>query len=155
MEVMQTWRHWVDDRTPRERIMLAGCGLLVLLVVGWLVVYQPVHAWRAEMAAALQTAVADEARVANAIISTRPVRPAFEGDLEALVNQTAQEHGLVAVLGMSESGDLAFRFETAPVQAVMSWLSALEAAGVRVTAISVVENADATVAAEGAVSASN
>lgn len=155
MTVFNTLRQWFDDRTARERALLGVCAMLVVGTLLWLLVYRPVHAWREQAADARRAAVIREAVVLSAIAEMAKTPAAFEGDLEVLVTQTAQQAGVSPVLGMSENGDLGFRLDSTSVQPAMRWLAALEQAGVRVTSLSVVENADATVTVEGAVSRRN
>ncbi|MGA0545629.1 type II secretion system protein GspM [Brevundimonas sp. VNH65] len=149
--VIEPLYRWIGDRSPRERAMLGVCLVLTLLTAGWLLVYRPVHVWRLASEDQRQAAVTREAAVAVAARRLSAGRaPAFEGDLEGVARQRAEAAGLSVVFGMSEGGDLSFMAERAPVGTVMAWLSGLEQAGVRVTALSVVENADTTITAEGA-----
>lgn len=152
MTVSNTLRQWWGDRTARERALLGVCGLLVVGTLLWLLVYRPVHAWREQAADARRASAVREAVVLSAIAEMAKAPATFEGDLEVLVNQMAQQSGVSPVLGMAENGDLGFRLDSTPVQPAMRWLAALEQAGARVTSLSVVENADATVTVEGAVS---
>ena len=149
--VIETMHRWFGDRSQRERVMLGVCLVLALLTAGWLLVYRPVHAWRLASQDLRHAAATREAAVAGAVrrLSANSV-PTFDGDLEGIARQRAEAAGLSVGFGMSESGDLGFMVERAPVGAVMTWLSGLEQAGVRLTALSVVENADTTVTAEGA-----
>lgn len=144
-------RRWLDERTARERWMLGLCALLVLLLLGWLLVYRPLHGWRLAQADVRAAAQSREAGVRAAAARLAGQRaPAFEGDLEAVARQRAEAAGLEATFGMSETGGLGFLAERTSSGAALAWLADLEQAGVRVVSLSVVENADATVTAQGA-----
>lgn len=144
-------RGWLDERTARERGMLGVCALLLVLVLGWLTIYRPVHAWREASADLRAQALSREAALGFATRGLeRPGTPPFDGDLEGVAHQRAEAAGLTVTFGMAENGDLGFLVERTSSGGVMTWLAGLEQAGIRVTSLSVVENADTTITAEGA-----
>lgn len=151
MAMIAEVRRWIGERTARERGMLGLCGLLLVLVLGWLLIYRPVHAWREASADLRMQAQSREAAVGVAARRLeRPDAPPFDGDLEGVARQRAEAAGLAVTFGMAETGDLGFLAERTSTGAVMGWLAGLEQAGVRVTSLSIVENADTTITAQGA-----
>lgn len=151
MAVMARLSGWIDGRTSRERVMLDACMLLLLLVLGWLLIYRPVNAWREASADLRAQALSREsaASLATRRLQRLDASP-FDGDLEGVARQRAEAAGLTVTFGMAETGDLGFLAERTSTGAVMNWLSGLEQVGVRLTSLSVVENADTTITAEGA-----
>lgn len=144
---------WLDGRTPRERIMLIVCGALLIGVLCWLLIYRPVAAWAEQAADSRFAAARDEAVVTAALAEVRaPADPDAAGDITQKVQQTAVGHGLTPNLAMAANGDLGFTLAGAPVGPAFGWLADMERDGLRVTSLSVVENADSTVTVEGAVS---
>lgn len=154
--MMAELRRWLDERSSRERRMLAVCALLSLLLLGWLLVYRPVHGWRMVSADVLAQAVIRETAIGTAERRLKHNdRPSFDGDLEAVTRERAEAAGLVVSFGMADTGDLGFVVERTSTGAVMTWLSGLEQAGVRIVSLSIVENADATVTAQGGLARSH
>lgn len=149
---------WWEARTVREQRMLVVMGLLAAAVLVWLVVVRPAMAWREAAASERIRAELDLAEVrTGARILARPsaVAPAsVDGEgFEPLVLRTAEAAGLSVTTGMSASGQLAFRISNASSAALFGWLSALERAhGIEVASLGVVENTDATLQVEGALS---
>lgn len=145
---------WLDGRTPRERIMLVVCAILLAAVLVWLLVYRPLEAWR-EMAADRRfAAVAEEAAVVTALSGVPAQAPApSAGDINAVVQSTAGEAGVTPNLAMAANGDLGFTASSVSTAAAFAWLAAMERQALTVTSLSVVENADSTVTIEGAVAA--
>ena len=149
---------WWEGRTPREQRMLALMAVLLAAVLVWLAVVRPVLAWRETAAADRAQAEADLAWVQAGLRLTAPSaaarRPVIDVEgFEPLVLRTAEAAGLGVTTGMDASGRLAFRIPDASSSALFGWMSALERDhGIAVVSLGVVENTDATLQVEGALS---
>lgn len=144
---------WWDGRTVRERRMLAVMLLLIAGVLIWLVVVRPVQAWRvaaADRRAEAETVLA-EVRSGLRVVapSSTPASADTEG-LEPLVRRTAETAGLTVVTTMAPGGGLGVQMSQAPGRETFAWLASLEADhGVKVCALGVMENTDATLNIDG------
>ena len=148
---------WWEGRTLRERRMLALMAVLLAAVLVWLAVIRPVLAWREAAAADRVQAEAELAGVEAGLRLTAPTaaaRPVIDLEgFEPLVIRTAEAAGLTVTTGMDASGRLAFRIPDASSPALFGWMSALERDhGIAVISLGVVENTDATLQVEGALS---
>ncbi len=149
---------WWNARTVRERRMLRVMALLAAAVFVWLLIIRPAMDWRESAAADRAAAERDlaEVRVGQRLMA----RPAAVPDavvgvdgFEPLVLSTAEAAGLTVTTGMAASGQLGFRIQNASSSALFGWLSALERAhGIEVVSLGVIENTDATLQVEGALS---
>ncbi len=148
---------WWEGRTLREQRMLAVMGVLLATVFVWLAVVRPMLGWREEAAADRAAAEAELAWVQAGLRLTAPTaiaRPVIDVEgFEPLVTRTAAAAGLTVTTGMDPSGRLAFRIPDASSAALFGWMSALERDhGIAVVSLGVVENTDATLQVEGALS---
>lgn len=148
---------WWEGRTLREQRMLSVMAVLLAAVFVWLAVVRPMLGWREQAAADRAGAEADLARVQAGLRLTAPTgaaRPVIDLEgFEPLVARTAAAAGLNVTTGMDASGRLAFRIPDASSAAVFGWMSALERDhGITVVSLGVVENTDATLQVEGALS---
>lgn len=143
---------WWDGRSLREQRMLAAMGLLVAAVLVWLLVLRPAWAWR-EAAAERRieaTAALDriETGLARAPVEARAAMAL--ADVEQAARGAAEAAGLTVTLSVDGEGGLAFDAPGATSAALFGWLAALKADyGVETRAVTVVENADATLDATG------
>lgn len=150
-------RRWWWSRTDRERQMLAVMVLLVAAVLAWLAVVRPAVAWR-EVAAerrveARETLLKVDAGLRRLSRQPKdsPAAPADATRRADLVTQTASAAGVSITTGMDASGGLGFRAERTTSAQLFPWLAKLQAEhGFEVSRLTVVENADATLQAEGA-----
>lgn len=148
---------WWEGRTLRERRMLTLMAVLLAAVLVWLAVVRPVLAWREAAAAERARAEADLAWVQAGLRLTAPTpaaRPVIDVEgFEPLVQRTAAAAGLSVTTGMDAEGRLAFRIPDASSSALFGWMSALERDhAIAVVSLGVVENTDATLQVEGALS---
>lgn len=150
-------RAWFDGRTSRERRLLLVMFVLAGLTMAWLGVVRPVFAWRDASAARLdlaETRLSAVRRVQTEAPAATPVRGPTSQNIEPTVKAAAAARGVPVVLAMDQDGRLGFRVARVRTGEVLGWLAGLEAAsGVRVCSLSLVENADATVNAEGGLAA--
>lgn len=149
---------WWEARTAREQQMLAMMAVLLAAVFVWLAVIRPLVAWRESAAADRTRAEADLAWVQAGLRLVAPPtgasRPVIDVDgFQPLVLRRGEAAGLTITTGLDASGRLAFRIPDASSAALFGWLSALEREhGIVVVSLGVVENTDATLQVEGALS---
>ncbi|MDQ8027371.1 MAG: type II secretion system protein GspM [Brevundimonas sp.] len=152
---------WWDGRTVRERRMLMVMAVLALAVLVWLAVVRPVQVWQG---AASDRRIEAEETLAEVRSGLRIIAPSAapsaapqvvaggEG-LEPLVRRTAEAAGLNVVTTMAAGGGLGIQMSQAPGRETFAWLAGLEAdQGVKVCSLGVMENADATLNIDGALS---
>lgn len=143
---------WFDGRTIREQRMLALMLAVIVLCGVWLLIIQPLWSWKAEAADRRARAQTDltyvTAQTSRAEVSTTTASgPA----IEPLALQTAEAAGLTITTGMDETGAFGFRAANVSSAALFGWLAELKTGhGIDAVRLDIVENADATVTAEGA-----
>jgi len=146
-------RQWWSLRTIREQRMLGVMALLILAILIWLLIVSPLWAWRAEAASRWTQARADRALVLSAagrLAGEQASRSGQGGDITAIVQQSAEAAGVTVTLGMDPSGGLGFSASNVSSAQLFGWLSDLKAQySLDATRLSIVENADATLQAEG------
>ncbi len=148
---------WWDQRSSREKRMLALMIALAGGLVVWAAVIRPVSIWREEAASRRERAAAELVEVATAVrVLPQPSSPADgrladAGGIEPILRRTAEAAGLQITTGMASSGHLGFRVSRAASPAVFGWLAMLKTDhGLDPFSLSVVENTDATLEVEGA-----
>ena len=153
---MKALTDWLAGRTPRERWMLIGLALIAGGILIFYGVVQPLNDWRA--AASERRADASESTrlIAAAEARLRPGATSDPARLAEVAGPLAEAQGLTVELSPGEDGGLAFSAQQAPTAALFGWLAALESQhGIEAVAISVTENADATLQAQGLLVASS
>jgi len=128
-------RAWWQQREPRERGLLTGLAGLVLLVLLWLLVWEPLASARATQRAQLasQMALLDWLERAAPQLAQVTSQVHRERSLEgrspmAVVDQSARNAGLAGALRRIEpEGERAVRveLEQAAFSDLMQWLAAL------------------------------
>ena len=147
MTILTLW----NDRSPRERIMLAALGCVAAAILVWLLVLRPIAEARSSAAATRDEAVQAlgetrfyARRIEGLSGTSLPARPKSAQALAA----TAAAAGLT-VSGAEESdGTLRFRFDTVPSKGFFGWVAAVEAQGLPVRTMSAVPNAAGSLKAE-------
>ena len=141
---------WLAGRTPRERWMLIGLALVAGGILIFYGVVQPLNGWR-EAAAERRLEATGVARlIAAAEARLRPGATSDPARLAEVAGPLAEAQGLAVELSPGDDGGLAFSAQQATTAALFSWLAALESQhGIEAVAISVTENADATLQAQG------
>lgn len=146
-------RSWIMGRSPRERLMLGLLAVAVVLFVGWLTV-RPLWAWRAETAEARVDAARDLVEVKRAVAAQQQTPPAASrmpaDQVEAAATRTAEAAGFQPVLEVGSDG-VAFTADSVTSGVLFGWLSQLAGEGVQAVELTVTENADATLNAQGVV----
>lgn len=149
-------RPWWDGRTRREQGLLVVMLVILLALLLWLGVARPAWAWRAAAADHRLQAISDRVRVEAGVRllaspETVVVTATSPAGIQPVVVETAEAAGLTLTTAMDASGDLGFRASSASSAALFGWLADLRAShGIETIRLAVVENADATLAVEGA-----
>jgi len=133
---MQKLQEWFDGLKPRERIIVAGGAVLVLLAAIYLLALGPFYSAvssRAERVERKQADLAWMRSVAGEVQALGASRPMSTGpsneSLVVLVDRTAREAGLGAALtGQTPNGQtgIRVRMEGAAFDVVMTWLGNLQ-----------------------------
>ena len=150
-EQVKAARVWWDGRTAREHVMLGVVGGVLALVLAWFLILAPLLAWKAGASDRLAAAVQTHALASAAAgIDTSGGAARTPSDIEAVLNDSAAEAG-VGVQVTAEGGGATFTVESAETARLFGWIAALERAGLTIDSLSVLENADATLQAQGTV----
>ncbi len=134
------WGHY-EAAAPREQMVMLVCAAAVALLLIWLLIVAPLHAWsrdaRAEYALQRDTLAWMEAnrhRAGRAVVSAR----APGESLLTLANRTAANQGIrfrrYEPVG---SNALSVTLEGIPFTALVQWLGELEGSGVVTSELSV------------------
>lgn len=147
---MKALTDWLAGRTQRERWMLIGLAVVAGGILVFYGVIQPLNDWRAAAAERRADAVEATRLIAAAEARLQPGATSDPARLAEVAGPLAEAQGLTVDLTPGEDGGLAFSAQQAPTAALFGWLAALESQhGVEAVAISVTENADATLQAQG------
>ena len=150
-EQVKAARVWWDGRTAREHVMLGVLGGVLALVVAWFLILAPLLAWKVGAADRLDAAVQTHALASAAAgIDTAGGVARSSDDIEALLTDSAAEAG-VAVQVSQDGAETTFMVESAETARLFGWVAALERSGLTIASLSVLENADATLQAQGTV----
>ena len=148
-EQVKAARVWWDGRTAREHVMLGVLGGVLALVVAWFLILAPLLAWKVGAADRLDAAVQTHALASAAAgIDTSGGIARTPADLETLLTDSAAEAG-VAVQVSQDGAETTFTVESAETARLFGWVAALERSGLTIASLSVLENADATLQAQG------
>ncbi len=153
---MRALTDWLAGRTPRERWMLIGLAVVAGAILLFYGVVQPLNDWRAAAAERRADAIEATRLIAAAEARLQPGATSDPARLAEVAGPLAEAQGLIVELSPGEDGGLAFTAPQAPTAALFGWLAALESQhGIEAVAISVTENADATLQAQGLLVASS
>jgi len=133
---MQQLKDWYYGLKPRERILVLGGAILVLLVAIYMLALAPFYASLSQRAEAVATKKADLAwmrSVAGELQLLGANQPMIatptDESLVVLVDRTAREAGLASALtGQTPNGEsgIRVRLESAAFDKAMMWLANLE-----------------------------
>lgn len=152
-------RQWWAGRSTREQRMLMVLALLATMVLIWLLALRPAWGWCADAAdrrlAAENQAGLVQAGVGRLGASARSGRPPMAlADVEQAARQAAEAAGVTLEVSADGEGALDFTVSRVSTASLFGWLAALRRDhGIEATALSVVENTDATLAAQGSLRA--
>ena len=151
--IIQSMGLWWDGRSVREQRMLMVMGLLVAAVLIWLLVLRPAWAWREAAAERRVEATASLSRIETGLAGQTPTDAKATlalAEVEQAARSAAEAAGLSIVLSVDGPGGIAFDGSGVTSAALFGWLSTLKTDyGVETRAVTVVENADATLDATG------
>ena len=153
--LLSSGQAWFDARTVREQRMLMAMVAVIVLCGVWMLIIQPLWAWKAEASERRERAANDLAYVTahTRHTPTTPEQAASGPPLEPVVLAAAQTAGMTVTTGMDASGAFGFRAANVSGAALFGWLAELKTGhGIDVVRLDVVENADATLTAEGVLS---
>lgn len=119
---------WWNDRSPRERVLLAIMLVLLAIVLAWLVVLRPLAAAR-EMALADAAVAAERRAQAQALVSAIRARPAATGAPVAdVLTRRLTEAGLQpSRLDAQGPGQAVVEIAAVNGRLLLGWAAALEA----------------------------
>lgn len=119
---------WWRGRTARERLILAGGGILVFLILLPLVAYQSASSFRHAAAAQLESARSLRADVAR--LKALGPAPALSGDVRSLALESAQAVGLTPTRIEQRGGDqFVIVFEPAESLMAYRWIDLMGRGG--------------------------
>lgn len=152
--MIQSTSLWWDGRSVRERRMLAVMTLLIAGVLVWLLVVRPAWAWREAAAGRRVEATATLGRIESGLARRAPAARAAPmplADVEQAARGAAEAAGVAGMtLSVDGQGGLAFEAAGVSSAALFGWLSTLKSEfGVDTRSLTVVENADASLDAQG------
>jgi len=151
--IIQSMGLWWGGRSVREQRMVAFMGLLVAAVLIWLLVLRPAWAWREAAAERRVEATASLTRIETSLAGRAPTEAKASlalAEVEQAARSAAEAAGLTVVLSVDGQGGIAFDASGVTSAGLFGWLSTLKTDyGVETRAVTVVENADATLDATG------
>jgi general secretion pathway protein M len=132
---------------------VAVMGLLVAAVLIWLLVLRPAWAWREAAAERRLEPTASLTRIESGLAGRAPTEAKASlalAEVEQAARSAAEAAGLAVVLSVDGQGGIAFDASGVTSAGLFGWLSTLKTDyGVETRAVTVVENADATLDATG------
>lgn len=131
---------WWHSLSIREKALIAGAGVLMLLIVGWYGIITPSLNARAEARMARQTAASDLAQLERLIAMDRAQAPAARSSVSSTaaslspdafktrVTQSAQSTGLAIsrLQGGGAVSNFSLVFEQADARQLFYWLNEVE-----------------------------
>ncbi len=127
-------KEWFDSLEPRERVLVAGTGVLLILVIFYVAIVEPLYKGAAERQYRVEQKRADlvamqqmEAQLGQLSDSAEPgVRP-NAGSLVVLVNRTANEFDLASPRSQpSGQNSIRVTFRGQRFDRLVAWLTTLE-----------------------------
>lgn len=143
-------RGWLDGRSLREQRLLMLMGGLFAAVLLWFGVITPTLAWRADAAERRAEAEADLALIEAGTARIKGGASSMGADqVQAAARRVADAGGVNAVFNPLDDG-VGFSINGASTATLFGWLAALKSEhGIDARVLTVSENADATLNAEG------
>lgn len=143
-------RDWLDGRSLREQRLLMLMGGLFAAVLLWFGVITPTLAWRTDAADRRAEAEADLALIEAGTARIKGGASSMGADqVQAAARRVADAGGVNAVFNPLDDG-VGFSINGASTATLFGWLAALKSEhGIDARVLTVSENADATLNAEG------
>jgi general secretion pathway protein M len=151
--MIDRFKPWFTERSPREKWLLAAMVALAFLTLVWALIILPVtdglSAARARHSDAVARLAETQARVAELAV-LQHARPApIAGSLDAVIRDRANDAGFALTSVNAGSADsVQISIATARPGALFGWVAGLEASGIIVDSLSTTDNGDRTVAAQ-------
>jgi type II secretory pathway component PulM len=123
--------NWLQQRAPREQLVLGIAALLVVILIGWAFVWKPLESRSVELennVDELASLLVDLRRAASLTRTGGGLSAAARGDsLLTLVPDTASEYGLrLDSTRIEQNGNaMAVTFSDLPFDTLHSWLTDL------------------------------
>lgn len=126
-------KDWLDGLSPRERLMVIGCGVVIVLALIWVLGIQPLI----KQSTGLQERVQNKRAQLTALHELAGQLPAggsaatfsSEDSIVVVIDRTTREKQLATYLKRNQPEDdsrsVRLRFEGAPFDALVSWLGEL------------------------------
>lgn len=148
--VLDSARGWFDGRSLREQRLLMLMGGLFAAVLLWFGVITPTLAWRADAAERRAQAESDLSLIEAGTARIKGAASSMAADqLQAAARRAADAGGVNAVFNPLDDG-VGFSINGASTATLFGWLAALKSEhGIDARVLTVSENADATLNAEG------
>lgn len=148
--LIDTARGWWSGRSLREQRLLMVMGALLAGVILWFGVINPSLDWRAEAAERRAEAEADLALIEAGTARIKGGASSMSADqVQAAARRAADAGGVNAVFNPLDDG-VGFSVNGATTATLFGWLAALYSEhGITARVLTVSENADATLNAEG------
>lgn len=143
-------RGWFDSRSLREQQLLMLMGALMAGIVLWFGVITPSLNWRSDAADRLDQAEADLALIEAGTARIKGGGSSMAADqVQAAARRAADADGVNAVFNPLDDG-VGFSVNGASTASLFGWFAALKSEhGIDARVLTVSENADATLNAEG------
>lgn len=126
---------WWDQRTPRERVLLAALLAVLVCWLGFVLVARPLLDARAEALASIARSEMAMARLAAAPAPAPPVASSAQL-VPSILTETATEFGMTIRRIEPETDGAQLTIDDAAFDDVLRWIEALEARhGLRVVAL--------------------
>jgi general secretion pathway protein M len=135
MNPAQELQAWFSQLAPRERIMVAGCGVVVVLALIWTAIIKPVYT----NSAALEVRVAEkQAQLASLQELAGQITPAGSSQagggqnrndsIVVIIDRTTRSRQLAQYLkrNQPDGNNVRLRFEGAPFDVLVAWLGELK-----------------------------
>ncbi|HEY1224655.1 MAG TPA: type II secretion system protein GspM [Brevundimonas sp.] len=148
--VLDSARGWFDGRSLREQRLLMLMGGLFAAALLWFGVITPTLTWRADAAERRAEAEADLALIEAGTARIKGAASSMAADqLQAAARRAADAGGVNAVFNPLNDG-VGFSVNGASTATLFGWLAELKSEhGIDARVLTVSENADATLNAEG------
>lgn len=127
-------KEWFDSLERRERILVAGTGVLLILVILYVALVEPLYKGAAERRYRVEQKRADlvamqqiEAELSQLNGASGPAPDGGAGSLVVLVNRSAQDFGLDAPRSQpSGQSSIRVTFRGQSFNKLVSWLAAVQ-----------------------------
>jgi general secretion pathway protein M len=135
MNQAQEIQAWFSQLAPRERIMVAGCGVVIVLALIWTMIIKPVYT----SSAALEVRVAEkQVQLASLQELAGQITPAGSSQagggqnrndsIVVVIDRTTRSRQLAQYLkrNQPDGNNVRLRFEGAPFDVLVAWLGELK-----------------------------